>query len=297
MSSLGEIEILVSSTIIGRIRTLRIFADSALFPRLGIDVGVTLYTQEDKPSLLIKPLPADLQLRDASGELRLTENADAVGPVVWSGHRRYVCASSHGSESQIKFTCDLDFWRLDQIERRRAGASPQLWLQIWPILVAGGEILDSDVRPIRMSVPREQWLDFYSRVGGTQYEVLEIRYSPKAAEQFQRALARTRDARAKIAEGEYDQAVALCRNVIEALIKELRPSDASDDPLRALFTIRTDERRAKEYSAIVSRLKQLASFAHHEFGEPITYSREEAAFIVRLTESLLSFVGHLTTSA
>jgi len=43
MASLGEADLQVSSTIVGKIRALNILRESALFPRLGILVGVTLH--------------------------------------------------------------------------------------------------------------------------------------------------------------------------------------------------------------------------------------------------------------
>ena len=126
MTSLGEGEIQISSTIVGKARVLNIFADSAVFPRLGLTIGVTLYERPEAT--------AGLEMRDAEGELRLSERGDAVGAVQWAGARRFVRASNYGSENQLRFVCDLDHWRLEQVERRRAGAAPTFWLAIWPSL-------------------------------------------------------------------------------------------------------------------------------------------------------------------
>ena len=46
---------------------------------------------------------------------------------------------------------------------------------------------------------------------------------------------------------------------------------------------------------VISRIKQLAAFANHELGTPLTYSRHEALLVVRATEGILSLVGDLRT--
>jgi hypothetical protein len=92
-----------------------------------------------------------------------------------------------------------------------------------------------------------------------------------------------------VATGAFDEAIALCRRVIEALIQELGTTPG-DEPLRELLESRSDERRTKEYLGVISRIKQLAAFAHHEMGTPLTYSRPEALFVVRVTEAILSLV-------
>ena len=43
MTSYGEIELSVGAGIVGKIRALEIAADSAIFPRLAITVGVALH--------------------------------------------------------------------------------------------------------------------------------------------------------------------------------------------------------------------------------------------------------------
>jgi len=180
MASLGEADLQVSSTIVGKIRALNIFPESALFPRLGILVGVTLHERPEAsfPNRATQgTLPlTDYEMRDASGELRLSEHGDVVGRVFWAGPRRFVRSTSYGDESQLRFVCDLDPWCLEQIERRRDGAPPRFWLQIWPILVKQKEFLDGDVRAFEMRIPREQWLEFYGKAGGASFDVLEIKY-------------------------------------------------------------------------------------------------------------------------
>ncbi len=283
MTSLGEGDIQVGARIVGKARVLNVLADSAVFPRLALAVGVTLYEGEQFSSL---------EMRDAEGELRLSEREDALGSLQWAGARRFVRSSNYGHESEVRLVCDLDHWRLEQIERRRAGGTPVFWLEFWPILMSGGEVLDAQVAPIRFAVPRDQWLEFYAKVGGGGFEVIEVHFPGRDADRFRKAVERTREARNRILEGEYDGAVALCRNVIEALGHEVGEG-SEKEALQAVFARCTDARRAKEYAGVVSKVKQLAAFAHHELGA-LTYSRDEAQFVVRVTEAILSLIGGLT---
>ena len=184
MTSLGEGDIQVNAMIVGKARVLNVLADSAVFPRLALAVGVTLYEGEQFSSL---------EMRDAEGELRLSERADALGSLQWAGARRFVRSSNYGHESEVRLVCDLDHWRLEQIERRRAGGTPVFWLEFWPILMSGGEVLDAQVAPIRFAVPRDQWLEFYAKVGGGGFEVIEVHFPGRDADRFRRAVERTRE--------------------------------------------------------------------------------------------------------
>lgn len=293
MASLGEADLTVGTWIAGRIRVLNIHPDAALYPRLGIVLGVTLNDIGSR-SPSEGSSAVEYEWRDVAGELRLSEVGNAVGLVTWAERKRPLQPTRYVHEHQVRLVCELDPWRLEVLERHRNGSAPSLWLQLWPTLLNGTEFLNADARVIRMDIPREQWLEFLARVRGSQFDVLEIQYTAQEAERFQRAISRTREARAQIAGGEYDAAVAECRKVLEALGHELK-EEGQKEPLRNLFEQRTDPRRAHEYLGIVSRIKQLSGFVHHDFGVPLTYTRAEAQFVLRTTESVLSLVGALTT--
>lgn len=292
MTSFGETDVLVDSSLVGRIRALRIHPAPAVYPRLAITLGVTLHERlgdERAPQLT----RTSYEMRDAPGELRLSEHGDVLGTLLWAGSRRHVRSSAHGYENQVQLVCDLDFYRLEQVERRRAGGRASFWIQLWPLLVNADTYLDADVRAFELRLPREEWLQFYTAVGGGQFDIIEVQYSTKEAEQFKRAIARVHEARGKLNSGDYDGAVGICRNAIEALRHEVDGA-GSEDPLKALLLSRTDEKRAAEYLGMVARLKQLSGFAHHEFGAPIVFSRPEAQFLIRSTEALLALLGRLS---
>jgi hypothetical protein len=293
MTSLGEADINANSWIVGRVRVLNIYADNALYPRLGLTLGITL---NDLATSRFGSNPGPVfEWHGVAGELRLSETGGAIGLLSELSQKRPIRPSTFNSESQVRVICELDPWRLEVIERHRNGTTPTLWIELWPKLMSDEGPTEGNIRLFRLSVPREQWLDFLGKVAGSQFDVLEIQYSAREAERFKRAVARTREARAQISAGEYDSAVAECRKVLEALKHELR-EEGESDPLTPLFEQRTDVRRAKEYLGIISRIKQLSGFVHHDFGSALTYSRAEAQFVLRTTESILSLVGALTAS-
>lgn len=290
IKSYGESELIVRSFNMGRFRVTSVSHDSSIFPRLVFTVGVQLHERDADRDF--EPPKGPFEVRDAHGELRLIENSQAVGAIVWKGPRRALRSSNYGHENQVQFACDLDHHRLEMIERRRAGGNLTLWLQIWPIVVAGAESLDAELRPIKLDIPRDDWLQFYAAVGGGHYDVIEVQYSAREAEEFKVALTRLNEARKHMLTGDYNSAVARCRNVLEAFSNESESS--FNESFRPLFTVKTDERRGAEYAGVVSKLKQLSAFAHHEFGSPTTYSRAEAQFVIRTTEAVLALLGRLT---
>ena len=114
------------------------------------------------------------ELRDLLGELRLSEDREALGTVFWTGARRSVRSASHASESQISVVCELEPWKLELIEERRGGGPLTLWLVLWPTLVSGGTFLDAEARPVRMTIPREDWFEYLGRARRERVELLEI---------------------------------------------------------------------------------------------------------------------------
>jgi hypothetical protein len=292
MISIGETELRVESTQLGRLRVLHIWADAALYPRLGLQLAWTLRdlaTDKGGPS---RPPLVGLEIREFAGQLRLGESGPVVGELSRIGDRDVIRAYNDGYEQQVPAAVDLDPWRVEAIEAARNGGPPQLWLQVWPTVLASQTPVRASMNALRLQIPRDMWLEFLGKAGGRTYDVLEIAYSRADEEQFKRAVVQLREARVRIVQGEYNAAVELCRKAIEALINELPPVEA--DRMKTLFTRWTDEKRGPEYAGILSRVKNLSNFSHHELGTALSYSRPEAQFVVRVTEGLIALVGGLT---
>ncbi|TAK81056.1 MAG: hypothetical protein EPO20_26690 [Betaproteobacteria bacterium] len=300
-TSFGEKEIVCNSYIIGKVTVRALHAAQAIFPRLAIMMEISLLDVSDEEPA---PIKTPYFMADLTGELRLKETQDVVAPLFWSGAKRFVKSSKRGSEAQVIMACDLDFQRIELVERWREGKPPIFWLQLWPTLIANGERLDhTQISAFQLRVTREAWLDFYSQVGGGKFDVIEVQFSAREAEQFKIAVNQVQKARAQIAGGDYDGAVITCRKAVEAIFRDLPKMEnedaleieTSDSPLRKFFNATTDDKRAANYVGILVKLKGLMNIAAHGIGARVIFSREEAQFILRTTESLLALLGRLAS--
>jgi hypothetical protein len=302
-TSFGEKEILFGSYIIGKATVRSFHAAQAIFPRLTMMIGISLHDVADEEHAP-KEIKRPYVMSDITGELRLKEMQEIVAPLFWTGDKHFVRCTKRGNETQVMMACDLDFQRIELIERWRQGKPPVFWLQLWPTLMASGERLDwAECRAFEVKVTREAWMEFYSQVGGGKSDVIEVQFSAKEAEQFKAAVGQVRKARAQIADGDYDGAVLTCRKAIEQIFKDLpdldaqdvTESDAKDSPIRKFFRMTTDAERGAAYVGILSRIKALSNIAAHGVAAKVIFTREEAQFTLRTTESLLALIGRLAS--
>jgi hypothetical protein len=289
MTSFGEGEIYSESRTIGRIRVQSIFVGSELYPRLGLYLAAGLIDSSVDTTKGV----SSFELRDITGELRLSENGETIGPLFRTGQRGRVRSNAFGGEDSFALACDLDLARIERIEQLRAGKPPVFWIELWPTLMSKSGYLDATIRPFRLTVPREPWLDFLAKTRSDRYELLEIRFAQKDAEPIGKTVEYLRLAEARLYDGDYPNAVATCRKALEAFaIANGLPPTQTD--WRSALGILTQERIAKQYASILGSIKQLAGFEIHSLGEPDPqYTRAEALFIIRSTENIVALIGHL----
>lgn len=291
MSSLGERELVVNSRNIGRIRILTINTGQAVFPRLTFRIGVSL---QDTPTDFFapgRPIQA-YEIRDIRGELRLEENIKALGLIHWAGSRRYVRSSANAYENQIEVVCDLDWIRVETLEDHRAGKEPVLWLVFWPTLVDAQGFLDCDIGPIKVVVPRDNWLQVLSVLTDSRREVLEVQRPVLESPEIDAAIGHIRESRARVGRGDFDEAVAACRRALESTAKALDVPSKAGAIEQALAAV-TDDKRAKAYAGIVAKLKDLANYTIHRHEAPGRYTRTEALFVVGATEHTIALLTSL----
>jgi hypothetical protein len=192
MQSIGEAEIMIESTIVGKVRVQHLSALDALRPRIGLLVGVdlnpitgSLHSGEGRPD--------QYWLTDLGGDLRLNEKGPSIGIVQWIGMRRAVRALPYTSESQLQLACDLDPWTLERLEHQRDGKDLALWIELWPRLEHPGGYLSASIRGFRLSVPRSDWLRFLEGVGYGTYELLELRIAAGSEDLAHRSIEGTWD--------------------------------------------------------------------------------------------------------
>jgi hypothetical protein len=284
MQSIGEAEILIESTIVGRVRVQYLSALDALRPRIGLRVGIdlnhihgTLYSGQERPD--------QFWLADLSGDLRVSEKGPSIGILQWLGPNREVRALPYPSESQIQLACDLDPWTLERLEALRGGEDFALWVELWPRLEHPHGFLSASIRGFHLAVRRTDWLRFLGDIGYGTYELIELRIPDGNADLAHRAIDGIRDAQRRLWAGDHVGALTECRKAIEAL-QALAP----DRDLSAFLERAHDPRRGKLYSAVASKLKDLSSIAVHDYGRQATFSRAEIGFAIRTTASLASIV-------
>ena len=135
------------------------------------------------------------------------------------------------------------------------------------------------------------WLSFLSASGYEDFDVIELRRVLKEGGNLKHAVDYLNAARDLVSR-DPPKAVGICRLLVEALDGDLNAQGYGNltDHLAAC----TDERRGKQYSRIVTCLKELASLTHHDYGRSSVFTRPEALALVRLCEALLLMVGELT---
>lgn len=291
MQSIGETEILIESTIVGKVRVQHLSALDALRPRLGLPIGMDLNPVSG--SLYSGQTPPDQYwLTNLDGDLRLCEKGPSIGIVQWIGMRREIRALPYPSESQLQLACDLDPWTLERLEKQRDGKDLALWIELWPRLEHPGGYLSASIRGFRLSVPRSDWLRFLEGVGYGTHELIELRIPDGSGDLTHRAIEGIRQAQRRLWAGDHGSALTECRKAIEAL--------AALDPgrdLGALLGRAHDARRGKLYSGISSKLKELANIAVHDYGRAATFSRTELGFLIRTTASLAALVLEAASEA
>ncbi|MBI3504666.1 MAG: hypothetical protein HY059_07480 [Proteobacteria bacterium] len=289
--SFGEQSVMINSSHVGLVRVLNAYAYPAIYPCLGVTLGILLTPSRQR--LQGVPAPTDFQLRALHGELRLSELVDRVGLLQWAGERRPV--PSDGHEQQVTMCCELDPWRVQRIETWRDGQSPKLWLQLWPSLEEGGERHHAEVRAFAAEVPQPLWLQILKTWGEPSAHLLEVPYADVDAERFTQAVSYVETATAKIALGDYDAAVAACRLAIDAMFKQLA-EEGSREEFAAYLSPRIPEARGREYAALLRALKNITHAPHHIGSGGSAHLRAEAVFATQTVQHLLALVGSVRSS-
>ena len=141
---------------------------------------------------------------------------------------------------------------------------------------------------MRLMIPRDYWIRLLTEMKKCNIEVFEIQTWGIRENRFSGAVNHIKSARIKIEQGNYNEAILICRKAIECIYHEV-----SEEILPEEIIARTDDKRAKEYMSFITRIKQLASYAVHDVKISVEYTRFEAQFVVRSTENLIALLNSL----
>ena len=275
----------------GKARVLGVRGQGSLYPRLLLSIGWTLQPIELREGE--KAETHALELRQYTGELRLSEREDPLGIIHWAEPRNRAISSVYTNEGPTTAVCELDWLRLSRLEARRAGNALTLWVELAPTVVTeSGRQVHAEIRPFSAQIPRDDWLRALKELGYGEREILEIPFPGLPGGIFALAANHVRQALISANSGEYGSALVNCRKAIEAL-EAIDKNTGLANALQAA----SDEKRHKEYMGIMSHLKQLGSLAAHNYGANSNFSRVEVLFVIRLTAGVAALVAELLTAA
>ena len=289
MSRLGQNDLLLGIRKVGTVWVSGVVADAAFQPRIRLSAGCQL--QEIPPSGESEE-GIGFRIATLGGQLRWqSETGPVVGDLTTSKGLQNLRSAPFASEQSFMMYCDAPHHVLSRLEAERGAASPIFCMDLTGSWWINGVIEPILQRPWQFEVPTDMWLAFLSESGYNDFDVIELRRVLKEGGSLQNAVNHLNAARALVSRDPRN-AVGICRLLVEALEKDLK--DQGHEKITDHLTACTDELRGKQYGRIVSSIKELASLAHHEYGQNSLFTRPEALALVRLCEALLLMAGELT---
>ncbi len=277
MPSVGELQLLIDSRIAGGFRVETLRSLGGLYPRLGVDLEVTLEPLESGEPY---------QLTDLSGELRIEQGGPVMGRLHWYGPPWLdVPSKPRAAGMRVTLACDLHHGVLDRFEAQRSGAAPRFWIDLWPRLdLERGGFVRSWIRGTQLAVPREQWLRVLEDIGFGLYESIEIYIPRDFPEGMRGAVEAFRAARKHLERGDWREALGRARYVVDRLEQVARPK------LPAFLKAELGK-QGEHWSKIASSFKDLTSLAHHAHGESAEVTPADARGAVQTALVMIDLVS------
>jgi len=215
--------------------------------------------------------------------------------------------ASHSPERQFRLEIPLDLITIDRIEQSREGdLRAALNLRgFFAVHISGGTGVQrfetTRIEPIAFTIPKSQWIEkLLPQLGYGRLELIEVRISNGIrAEGLPKAVQEVREARAYLANGDWEKAVTHCRHTLEAIL-DSRPLQL---PPVSKFSVKVNtfihehlaslgEKQSKLLAEEMNLLWEVCSKAAHP-NPPDYFKRADANFIVRSTTAILEYVSGL----
>jgi hypothetical protein len=215
--------------------------------------------------------------------------------------------ASHSPERQFRLEIPLDLLTVERIEQSREGdlRAALNFRGFFAVHISGGTGVQrfetARIEPIIFTIPKSQWIEkLLPQLGHGRLELIEVRISTGIrAEGLPKAVQEIREARGYLANGDWEQVVAHCRNTLEAIL-DSRPLQL---PSVSKFGLKTNtfihehlaslgEKQAKLLAEEMNLLWEVCSKAAHP-SPPDYFKRADADFIVRNTTAILEYVSRL----
>jgi len=220
--------------------------------------------------------------------------------------------ASHSPERQFRLEIPLDLLTIERIEQAREGnLRAALKLRgFFAIHVTDGtgkglgvhRFETATLEPIVFPIPKSQWVEqLLPQLGYGRLELIEVRISNGIrAEGLPKAVQEVREARAYLANGDWEQVVAHCRSTLEAILdsRPLQLPPVSKFGMKVNTFIndhlgsKLGEKQTKLLADEMNLLWDVCSKAAHP-NPPDYFKRADAEFIVRNTTAILEYVSRL----
>lgn len=292
MTRIGQSNLLLRHSLVGTMWIRDVVADHAFQPRLLLNAGCQV--QEVTGRQVPQKDLTGFRIINLGGQLRWgSGNGPVIGNLSFPKNLEHFQSAAYSSEHQFTMCCDVPHQVLSRLEAERSGKAPVLWMDLCGSWAINGDIEPISLHPWQLTVPTEMWDLFLADSGYRDFDIIELRHVMKDCDLLGPAIAYLGTARGLVS-SKPTAAVAQCRYVIEAIDRALK--DIGDQKASSYLTAYTDELRGKEYSRVLSVIKQLGSLAHHDYGRDSRFTPAESIAVVRLCEVLLVLLGELPKS-
>ena len=196
---------------------------------------------------------------------------------------------TYASTEHMALRLFLEPLRVRAIEELRNGGGLTLRLRCsYRLRVGGVEAVLSNEE--ELSIPQGVWVPLLEQMGYQRTLLLEIPV-PDADHRPELANAVELLSRSQrlIAEGQYTEAVGMCRDVLEEVTRALKDENGPDVPVAGLFEQTRQMNKADRLRLLRRAAKVLTHLARHrdEVAAAIEWSRIDASSIVTITAALL----------
>jgi hypothetical protein len=218
----------------------------------------------------------ELQLRDTSGSVASVARMIPANPPFW------IQSYKHSNTQAVIMEADLDRYRLEAIEKARRGRDLHLAIQLRAQAEQKGQrqaVGGSE----EVNLNRGQWIDILKQLGYRETLLLEIPLSGAKNRHLASAIKHLDTAHDALQRGAYRDAVAMCRDALEAL------TPFAGDDREATFENSRHHNKNQRLLVLRRALRQLPHAAKHaEPGDQlIEWEHADAEMLVSMTAALV----------
>lgn len=145
---------------------------------------------------------------------------------------------------------------------------------------------------IEHTIPQSDWVKLLRTIRWSELELVELPACEIRGDQrLARALRRLEDAQDCYRRGLWEESIANCRKVFEALIKDVGGKDTLAESTEVLESIVDPKTKAETINSLVLALTKFTHLARHEQLPQIPITPADAALSLRISSALLSFLA------